>query len=157
MRIRYTGLITLAAAGFLLGCRSSAPVFGDAERSAVEAEIRAARDAYFDAATGLDAETMVAFWDDDFLHVSNAYAQPLTLEGLREAWRPLSHIEMEITSERVAALSRNAGYTVLMGSYVLYDDGGNAVDRSDWTGTHVWVRTDEGWRVQYVHEGRPPH
>jgi len=139
----------------LLGCQSTAPAFTDGERDAVVAEIRAARDAYFDAATSFDADAMVAFWDEDFIHVSNAHVQPLTLEALREAWKPLSHIAMNITSERVVALSRDAGYTLLTASYAVYDTAGVVLETSDWAGTHIWVRTDGGWKVRAVHEGRP--
>jgi ketosteroid isomerase-like protein len=148
--------ITLTAVTvLLLGCQLQGSTFTDAEKSAVEAEIEATRDAYFDAATTLDADAMVAFWDEDFIHVSNAYVVPLTLEALREGWRPLSHIEMDVTSDRVVALSRNSGYTLSTASYVVFDTAGLAVDRSDWAGTHIWIRTDEGWKVQAVHEGRP--
>ena len=139
----------------LFGCQSNAPTFTDAERQAVVAEITAARDAYFDAATHFDADAMVAFWDTDFIHVSNAYVQPLTLEVLREAWKPLSHIEMNITSDRVVALSRDAGYTLRTASYAVYDTAGVVLETSDWAGTHIWVRTDDGWKVKGVHEGRP--
>ena len=62
---------------------------------------------------------------------------------------------MDITSDRVVALSNDAGYTVFTASYVVYDTAGVAVDGSDWAGTHIWVRSDEGWKVQAVHEGRP--
>jgi len=148
-------LIPTAAALLLLGCQPPAPTFSGAEKAAVEAEIRAARDAYFDAATTLDADAMVAFWDEDFIHVSNAYVVPLTVEALREGWRRLSHIEMNVTSDRVMALSRDAGYTLFTASYVVFDTAGVAVDSSDWAGTHIWVRTADGWRVQAVHEGRP--
>jgi ketosteroid isomerase-like protein len=144
-----------AATVLLLGCQPQASDFSDAERAGVVAEIRAVRDAYFDAATTLDADAMVAFWDEGFIHVSNAYVVPLTLEALREGWTPLSHIEMNVTSDRVVALSRNAGYTLSTASYVVFDTAGVAVDRSDWAGTHIWVRTDDGWKVQAVHEGRP--
>lgn len=148
-------LIPTAAALLLLGCQPPAPTFSGAEKAAVEAEIRAARDAYFDAATTMDADVLVAFWDEDFIHVSNAYVVPLTLEALREGWGRLSHIEMNVTSERVMALSREAGYTLITASYVVFDTAGAAVDSSDWAGTHIWVRTPEGWKVQAVHEGRP--
>ena len=144
-----------AATVMLLGCQPQAPIFTDAERAAVVAGIRAARDAYFDAATTLDADAMVAFWDEDFIHVSNAYVVPLTLEALREGWRPLSHIEMDVTSDRVVALSRNSGYTLSTASYVVFDTAGVAVESNDWAGTHIWARSDEGWKVQAVHEGRP--
>jgi ketosteroid isomerase-like protein len=145
----------IAGTALLLGCQPQAPAFTDAEREAVVAEIRAARDAYFDAATRFDAGAMVAFWDEDFIHVSNAYVQPLTLEALREAWKPLSHIAMNISSERVVALSRDAGYTLLTASYAVYDSAGVVLETSDWAGTHIWVRADGGWKVQAVHEGRP--
>jgi hypothetical protein len=144
-----------AATVVLLGCQPQAATFTDVERAAVAAEIRAARDAYFDAATHFAAETMVAFWDRDFIHVSNAYVAPLTREALAEAWRPLSHIDMNVTYDRVVALSRDAGYTLSTASYVVYDTAGMAVDSSDWAGTHIWMRSDDGWKVQAVHEGRP--
>jgi len=41
----------VTAAILLIGCQQQTPVFTDVERAAVEAEITAARDAYFDAAT----------------------------------------------------------------------------------------------------------
>ncbi len=145
----------MAANVLLFGCQLQAPTFTDVEEAAVVAEIKAVRDAYFDAATKLDADAMVAFWDEGFIHVSNAYVAPLTVEGLTEAWRPLSHIEMDVTSDHVVALSKGAGYTVLTASYVVYNTAGVAVDRSDWAGTHIWIRTDDGWKVQAVHEGRP--
>ncbi len=142
-------------AALLLGCQSQPVPFQDAERDSVAAEIAAARDAYFDAATSLDADAMVAHWDRDFVHVSNARIAPLTVEALRAAWKPLSHLEMEITSDRVVALTPDSGYTVMTASYVLFDGEGGVVDSSDWAGTHIWIRTDEGWKVQAVHEGRP--
>jgi hypothetical protein len=145
----------VAAAILLQGCGSQAPIMTDAEETAVVAEITAARDAYFEAATDMDADAMVAFWDEDFIHLSNASILPLTLEALKEAWRPLSHIEMDVANERVVALSRDAGYTMLIGSYVVYDTAGAAVAESDWAGTHIWIRTADGWKVQAVHEGRP--
>jgi ketosteroid isomerase-like protein len=148
-------LTATLATVLLLGCQSQIPSFTDEERASVEAEIKDVRDAYFDAATTFDADAMVAYWDDDFIHVSNAYVQPLTLEGLREAWKPLSHMEMDISSDRVVALSRDAGYTIFTASYVVYDAAGTALGGSDWAGTHIWRRTDEGWKVQAVHEGRP--
>jgi len=148
-------IIQTAAAILLLGCQPPTPTFSDAEKAAVEAEIRAARDAYFDAATTLDADALVAFWDENFIHVSNAYVVPLTVEALREGWRRLSHVEMNVTSERVIALSPEAGYTLFTASYVVFDTAGVAVDSSDWAGTHIWVRTADGWKVQAVHEGRP--
>ncbi len=98
---------------------------------------------------------MVAFWDEDFIHVSNSEIVPLRPEELAEGWRPLSHIEMDIHSDRVVALTRDSGYTIYTASYVVFDAAGAAVDSSDWAGTHIWVRTDEGWKVQAVHEGRP--
>ena len=148
-------LAQVAATVLLLGCQPQASTLTDAEKAAVRAEIKAVRDAYFHAATTLDADAMVAFWDEDFIHVSNAYVVPLTLEALREGWKPLSHIEMDVTSDRVVALSRNAGYTLSTASYVVFDTAGVAVDSSEWAGTHIWIRTDEGWKVQAVHEGRP--
>lgn len=143
------------AVALLLGCRPAAPAFSDDERAAVAAEIRAARDAYFAAATSFDADAMVAFWDKDFIHVSNSEILPLERDQLAEAWKALSHIEMDIHSDRVVALSRNSGYTIYTASYVVFDTAGVAVDSSDWAGTHIWVRTGEGWKVQAVHEGRP--
>ena len=74
---------------------------------------------------------------------------------LAEAWLKLSHIEMDVTSARVVALSRDAGYTITTASYALYDNSGAVVEQNRWVGTHIWVRTDEGWKVQAVHEGRP--
>lgn len=147
---------TVAAAALLLpGCGRQGTTFTDVERAATVAEIRAARDAYFDAATTLDADALVAFWDEGFIHVSNADVVPLTLEALREGWKPLSHVEMDVTSDRVVALSRDAGYTLFTASYVVFDTAGMAVDSSDWAGTHIWTKTDDGWKVQAVHEGRP--
>lgn len=148
-------LTATAGTALLLGCQPQAPAFTDAQKAAVVAEIEAARDAYFDAATRFDADAMVAFWNEGFIHVSNAYVQPLTLEVLREAWTQLSHIEMNITSDRVVALSRDAGYTLRTASYAVYDTAGVVLETSDWAGTHIWVRTDDGWKVQAVHEGRP--
>ena len=98
---------------------------------------------------------MAAFWDEGFIHVSNASVVPLTREELTEAWRPLSHIEMDVTSDRIVAVSRNAGYTVSTASYIVFDTAGATVGRSNWAGTHIWIRTDDGWKVQAVHEGRP--
>ena len=145
----------VTAAILLIGCRQQAPVFTDVERAAVEAEITAARDAYFDAATRFDADAMVAFWDQGFVHFSNADFVPLTREMLVEAWLPLSHIEMDVTSARVVALSRDAGYTIMTASGAVYDNSGAVVEENRWAGTHIWVRIDEGWKVQAVHEGRP--
>ena len=145
----------MAAAILLVGCQTEPPAFTEAERAETVAEIRSARDAYFVAATELDADALVDFWDQDFIHVSNAAVAPLTLEVLREGWRPLSHIEMDVTSDRVVALSRNAGYTVMTASYVVFDTAGVAVDANDWAGTHIWIRKDGDWKVQAVHEGRP--
>ena len=144
-----------ATAFLLLACQSQAPTFTDAERALVAAEIEAARDAYFEAATSLDADAMTAFWDRDFIHVSNASIAPLTCEALKEAWKPLSHLEMNFTSDRVVALTRDSGYTMITASYVVYDASGAAVHESDWAGTHIWIRTADGWKVQAVHEGRP--
>lgn len=149
-------LFTAMTATFiLLGCQPQAPTFTDDERAAVVAEIGAVRDAYFDAATHFDADALVAYWAPDFIHVSNAYIQPLTVEEMREAWKPLSHIEMDVTSDRVVALSRDSGYTIYTASYVVYDAAGTAIHESDWAGTHIWVRTEDGWKVHAVHEGRP--
>ena len=145
----------VTAAISLTGCQQQAPVFTDVERAAVEAEITAARDAYFAAATRFDADAMVAFWDQGFVHFSNADFVPLTREMLAEAWLPLSHIEMDVTSARVVALSRDSGYTIMTASYAVYDNSGAVVEQNRWAGTHIWVRTDEGWKVQAVHEGRP--
>jgi hypothetical protein len=139
----------------LIACQQQAPVFTEVERAAVEAEITAARDAYFDAATRFDADALVAFWDQGFVHFSNADFVPLTREMLAEAWVPLSHIEMDVTSARVVALSRDAGYTITTALGAVYDNSGAVVEQSRWAGTHIWVRTDEGWKVQAVHEGRP--
>jgi ketosteroid isomerase-like protein len=139
----------------LLGCQSQEPTFTDTERAAVVAEIKAVRDAYFDAATSLDADAIVTFWDPDIFHVSNASIMPLTREELTEAWRPLSHIEMDVTSDRVVALTKDSGYTLSTASYIVYDAAGAAVDSNDWAGTHIWIRTDDGWKVHAVHEGRP--
>jgi hypothetical protein len=144
-----------AATVLLLGCQPQAPTFTDAERASVAAEIETARDAYFDAATRFDADAMGAFLDQDFIHVSNAYEAPITVEMLREAWKPLSHIELNVHSDRVVALSRDSGYTMRFASYVVYDAAGEAVESNDWAGTHIWLRTDEGWKVHGVHEGRP--
>ncbi|MGD8361652.1 MAG: DUF4440 domain-containing protein [Gemmatimonadota bacterium] len=145
----------VGVAVLLLGCQSKASTFTDAERAAVAAEIRAARDAYFDAATNFDAPALVAFMDEDFIHLSNSDIAPVQVEELAEAWKPLSHIEMDIHFDRVMALSRDSGYTIYTASYVVFDTTGVAVESSDWAGTHIWVRTDEVWKVQAVHEGRP--
>ena len=148
-------LAAMAALVLLLGCRPQASTFTDAERTAVAAEIEAARDAYFAAATSFDADAMVAFWDRDFIHVSNASIMPLTLDALRAAWKPLGHIDMDVTYDRVVALTRDSGYTLSTASYVVYDAEGVAVDSSDWAGTHIWIRAGDGWKVHAVHEGRP--
>jgi len=153
--MRESLIATAVATVLLAGCQPQALALTDFDKATVEAEIRAVRDAYFDAATKLDAPAMVAFWDQGFVHVSNARLVPLTAEALAEAWEPLSHIEMDVTSDRVVALSSNAGYTVMTASYAVYDKAGAVVGRSDWAGTHIWIRTDEGWKVQAVHEGRP--
>jgi hypothetical protein len=145
----------VGVAVLLLGCQPKAPAFTEAERAAVAAEIRAVRDAYFQAATNFDAEALVAFWDKDFIHLSNADIIPLQEGELSEAWKPLSNIEMDIHFDRVLALSRDSGYTIYTATYVVFDTAGVAVDSSDWAGTHIWVRTDGGWKVQAVHEGRP--
>ena len=148
-------LATMAGMVLLVGCQPTT-AFTEAQRAAVAAEIRAARDAYFDAATvSMDADAMVAMWDKDFIHVSNAYVQPLALEDLREGWKSLSHITMEVTSDRVVALSNDSGYTLTTASYTVFDTGGVVLEKSDWAGTHIWVRTDDGWRVQAAIEGRP--
>ena len=152
---RYATKSAMAATVLLMGCQPQAQTFTEAEKAAVQAEIRAARDAYFRAATSFDADAMVSLWDRDVVHVSNEKIAPLTLEALTEAWKPLSHIEMNVTSDRVVALSHDAGYTLFTASYVVFDTAGTAVDSNDWAGTHIWVRSDEGWRVQAVHEGRP--
>jgi hypothetical protein len=52
-----------AAAILLLGCQPQAPTFTDVDKAAVVAEIKAVRDAYFDAAANLDAVAMVALGD----------------------------------------------------------------------------------------------
>jgi len=149
-------LATVVGTALLPGCQPTTTTFTDAERTAVAAEIRAARDAYFDAATvAMDADAMVAMWDGDFIHVSNAYVQPLALEDLREGWKSLSHVAMEITSDRVVALSRDSGYTLSTASYAVYDTTGVALETSDWAGTHIWVRTGAGWKVHAAIEGRP--
>jgi hypothetical protein len=148
-------LVAITAAIQLVGCQTAPPAFTEAERAETVAEIRSARDAYFVAATELDADALVAFWDRDFIHVSNANIVPLTPEVLREAWKPLGHIKMDVTSDRVVALSPDAGYTVMTASYVVFDGAGVAVDARDWAGTHIWVRRDGEWKVQAVHEGRP--
>jgi len=149
-------LFTMAAAAVLLaGCQTQAPPFTEAERASVVAEIMAVRDAYFDAATHFDIDTLAAFWHKDFIHVQNNLEAPVTVEMLREAWKPLSHIEMDIHADRVIALSRDSGYTMRFASYVVYDAEGAAVGGNDWAGTHIWVRTDAGWKVHAVHEGRP--
>jgi len=134
---RYAAKSAIAATLVLLACQPQARTFTDAEKAAVEAEIGAARDAYFHAATTFDADAMVAFWDKDFIHVSNDVIAPLTLEVLREAWKPLSHIEMDVNSDRVVALSKDAGYTLFTASYVVFDTAGMAVDSSDWAGTYL--------------------
>jgi hypothetical protein len=149
-------LFTATAATFiLLGCQPQTPTFTEKDRTSVVAEIEAVRDAYFVAATHFDADAMVAFWDKDFIHVSNDRVEPVTVEMLREAWKPLSHIELNIHADRVVALSRDSGYTMRFASYVVYDAEGAAVASNDWAGTHIWVRTDDGWKVHAVHEGRP--
>lgn len=148
-------LAGMVATTLFLGCQPQAPPFTDEERAAVAAEIRAARDAYFDAATHFDADAMAAFLDEDFIHLSNAEIAPIRVEELAEAWRSLSHIDMDIHSDRVVALSRDSGYTIYTASYVVFDNAGTTVESNDWAGTHIWVRTDEGWKVQAVHEGRP--
>jgi hypothetical protein len=140
---------------FFFGCQAQEPTFTDTERTAVRNEIKAARDAYFDAATSFNAEAMTAFWDEGFIHVSNARVEPLTREALVEAWKPLSHLEMDVNSDHVVALSKDVGYTVMTASYAVYDASGTVVAASEWAGTHIWVRTDEGWKVHAVHEGRP--
>jgi hypothetical protein len=139
----------------LLGCQRPESVFTEAEKAAVVAEIEAARDAYFHAATTLDADALAPFMDQEFIHLSNSDIAPVTVDMLREAWERLSHIEMDVTSDRVSVLSPNAGYTVRTASYVVYDTAGVAVESNEWAGTHIWVKTGEGWKVQAVHEGRP--
>ena len=119
------------------------------------AEIRAARDAYFDATTSFDADAAVAYLDEDFIHLSNSEIQPIDGKELARAWTALSHIEMDVHSDSIVALSRNAGYAIRTASYVVYDTAGVAVESNDWAGTQVWVRTAGGWKVQAVHEGRP--
>jgi len=151
---RYAAVSVLVAA-VLLACQPQAETFTEAEEAAVEAEIRAARDAFFDAATSFDAEALFAFLDEDFIHVSNEQIAPLTLEAATEAWKSLSHIEMDITSDRVVALSNDVGYTLRTASYVVFDTAGVAVESNVWAGTHIWVRSQEGWKVQAAHEGRP--
>ncbi|MGD2123445.1 MAG: nuclear transport factor 2 family protein, partial [Gemmatimonadota bacterium] len=126
-----------------------------AQKAAVEAEIRAARDAFFDAATSLDAEAMFAFLDEDFIHVSNEQITSMTQASASEAWKPLSHIELDITSDRVVALSNDVGYTLRTASYVVFDTAGVVVETNDWAGTHIWARSAEGWKVHAAHEGRP--
>jgi len=143
------------AAILLLGCQPEPPAFTEPDRAAVAAEIEAARDAYFDAATNFDVETLVSYMDEDFIHMSNASIAPITEEMLREAWRPLSHIKMDRTSDRVMALTRDSGYTMSTASYVVFDTAGVAVESNDWAGTHIWIRRAGGWKVQAVHEGRP--
>jgi len=152
---RYAAESVLAATAVLLGCQPQTATFTEAEEAAVEAEIRVARDAFFDAATSLDAEAMFAFLDEDFIHVSNEQIAPVTLEEATEAWKPLSHVEMDITSDHVVALSNDTGFTLRTASYVVFDTAGVAVDSNDWAGTHIWVRSQEGWKVQAAHEGRP--
>lgn len=139
----------------LSGCCPETSTFPATERAAVEAEIGAARDAYFEAATTFDADAMVSMWDESFIHLSNGSIVPLTLAGLREAWGPLGHIEMDIGSDRIVALSRDAGYTIMTATYTVFDTAGVALGGSEWAATHIWVRTDGGWKVQAVHEGRP--
>jgi len=154
--MRKVPLAVMMTMALLAGCGPGAADFTDADRAAVAAEIRAARDAYFRAATvTMDADAMVALWDKDFVHVSNAYLQPLTLEDLREGWKTLSHIDMDITSDRVVALSTDSGYTLTTASYTVFDAAGTVIEKSDWAGTHIWVRTDAGWKVHAVMEGRP--
>jgi hypothetical protein len=144
-----------AIAMLFLGCQTEPPAFTDVERAAVAAEIEAARDAYFDAATNFETDALFSFLDEDFFHMSNASIAPITEEMLREAWRPLSHIEMERTSDRVVALTRDSGYTMSTASYVVFDTAGVVVESNDWAGTHIWIRRADGWKVQAVHEGRP--
>jgi ketosteroid isomerase-like protein len=153
--VRRHAITSVLVTAILLGCQPQAPTFTEAEKAAVEAEIRAARDAFFDAATSLDAEAMYAFLDEDFIHVSNEQIAPMTQAAAAEAWEPLSHIELNIKHDRVVALSNDVGFTLRTASYVVFDAAGVVVESNDWAGTHIWARSAEGWKVHAAHEGRP--
>lgn len=152
---RRYAVVSVSLTAVLCGCQPQPANLTEAEKEAVEAEIRAVRDAFFDAATSLDAEAMFAFLDEDFVHVSNEQITPFSQEAATVAWEPLSHIEMDITSDRVVALSHDAGFTLRTASYVVFDTAGVAVDSNEWAGTHIWARSPGGWRVHAAHEGRP--
>jgi len=71
LAVRRHAPVSVLVAAVLLGCQPQAETFTEAEAAAVEAEMRAARGAYFHAATSFDAEALFAFLDEDFVHVSN--------------------------------------------------------------------------------------
>ena len=89
-------LTAIAASLILFGCQQTPQTFTEAERTAVEDEIKAARDAYFDAATNLEADVLASYMDPDFIHLSNDSVADVTPEMLEEAWKTLSHVEMNV-------------------------------------------------------------
>jgi ketosteroid isomerase-like protein len=121
------------------------------DRAAVEAEIRAAFDAYEAALVGNDVEALIGFfWNDPRavrlgadggLWGFDAIAAFRRVRDAQDVGRTLARVE-------IVALSPEIGV-----ANALYRRTGSGRDGAQ---SQVWLRTQEGWRIASAHVSLAP-
>ena len=123
----------------------------DFDRAGVEAEVRAAFDAYEAALQGNDVAALTGFFWDDARAVRLASEGGLygiaAIAAFRRG-RDVSDIARELTRVDVVALSPEVG--VATAEYRRLKSGRRGAQ------SQVWVRRPEGWRIASAHVSLGP-
>lgn len=136
----------------LCGCTAESIPQGvnltEADKAAIEEEVRQALDDYAAAIVSGDQDRMKAFWGDfeDFVHAGDGRVM-----GDRDTWfawmdaNPGEIISWDFSDIHVAVLAPSAASYTANFRNVAMVDGDESVTTGSWT--YVLRRTDDGWRV----------
>jgi hypothetical protein len=161
---RRLALPLLCLNGFFLlsGCGGPPPDEGQIDRRALEAEVTASSDAFWEAwrggRSGLDRA--LAFFDD---HPDFAYAAggtvwrslPDLTNTFRTAFQVVQSQAIEIQETVTTIVGRDAVHLMQRGNYSITDTDGVTSEEIPFAFSGLWVRTDDGWRVRCAHESEP--
>jgi ketosteroid isomerase-like protein len=136
----------------LCGCMAESIPQGmnlaEADKAAIEEEVRQALDDYAAAIVSGDQDRIKAFWGDfeDFVHAGDGRVM-----GDRDTWfawmdaHPGEIVSWEFSDIHVAVLAPNAASYTANFQNVGMDGGAESITTGSWT--YVLRRTEEGWRV----------
>jgi hypothetical protein len=144
------------------GCAGPPSPAGEVDRQAVEAEITAFADGFWDAwrggSSGLD-RAMASFDDHpDFAYAAQGLVRH-SLSDLTDTFRSAFEIvrsqTIEIHETSIAVLGQDIAHLTQSGAYAITDMDGVTSAMRPFAFSGLLVRTDSGWRFRCGHLSEP--